>query len=99
MAAYLALIKFTAQGLQNIHESAHRAAAFKSAARKAGVKVSHLLWTLGPYDGALLFEAPNDGVVTGLMASLASLGNVQVTTMPAFNAAEFSALVEKAPKI
>lgn len=99
MAAYIALIKFTAQGLQNIHESPHRAAAFKSAARKAGVKISHLVWTLGPYDGAIVFDAPNDGVVTGLMVSLAALGNVQATTMPAFTADEFTALVEKAPKI
>jgi uncharacterized protein with GYD domain len=99
MAAYIALIKFTAQGLQNIHESTHRAIAFKAAARKAGAKVTQTFWTLGAYDGAIIFEAPNDGVVTGLMVSLAALGNVQVTTMPAFTAAEFTALVEKAPKI
>lgn len=36
MSTYVALLSFTQQGLQNIHESPHRAGAFKSAARKAG---------------------------------------------------------------
>lgn len=99
MAAYLALLKFTPQGLQNIHESTHRAASFKAAAKKSGAKVTQMLWTLGAYDGAILFEAPNDAVVTALMVALAGLGNVQATTLRAFTAAEFDAIVEKAPKL
>lgn len=99
MASYIALVKFTPQGLQNVHESTHRAASFKAAARKAGVKVTQMFWTLGSYDGALLFDAPNDGVVVGLMAALSGLGNVQTTTMRAFSAAEFDAIVQKAPKV
>ena len=39
MTTYVVLINFTQQGLQNVHESPHRASAFKAAARKAGVKV------------------------------------------------------------
>jgi uncharacterized protein with GYD domain len=99
MATYLALLKFTPQGLQNVHESPHRATAFKAAAKKAGVKITQTLWTLGAYDGALLFEAPNDTVVASLMIALAGLGNVQATTLRAFNAAEFATLVEKLPRL
>jgi len=99
MAAYLALLKFTPQGLQNIHESTHRAAGFKAAAKKSGAKITHTFWTLGAYDGAILFDAPNDTVVTALMVALAGLGNVQATTLRAFTAAEFDAVVDKAPKL
>ena len=67
MNSYVALITFTAQGLQNLHESPHRANSFKAAAKKAGVKVTQLFWTLGEYDGAILFEAKDDAAATGLM--------------------------------
>lgn len=99
MSTYIALINFTQQGLQNIHESPHRAAAFKTAAKKAGVKIKELFWTLGEFDGAMLFEAKDDAAATGLMLALSSLGNVHTKTLRAFNAAEFVAIVAKAPKM
>jgi len=99
MSTYVALLNFTQQGLQNIHESPHRAGAFKSAARKAGCKITHLLWTLGAHDGVVLFQAKDDAAATSLMMALSALGNVHTTTMRAFDAAEFAAIVEKAPKM
>ncbi len=99
MATYLTLITFTPQGLQNIHESAHRATAFKAAAKKAGVKVSHVFWSLGEFDGAILFEAKDDAAATGVMLTLSGLGNVHTKTLRAFSAAEFSAIVAKLPKM
>ena len=99
MSTYIALINFTQQGLQNLHESPHRATAFKAAAKKAGVKITHLFWTLGEFDGAILFEAKDDGAATGLRLSLSSLGNVHTTTLRAFNATEFAEIVAKTPKM
>lgn len=99
MAAYLALLKFTPQGLQNIHESTRRAAVFKAAAKKAGAKVTHTYWTLGAYDGTILFDAPDDTVVAALMVSLAGLGNVQTSVLRAFSGAEFDAVVAKSPRL
>ncbi|MBI5772206.1 MAG: GYD domain-containing protein [Verrucomicrobia bacterium] len=99
MATYIALVSFTQQGLQNIHESPHRAAAFKSAARKAGCKVRELYWTLGEYDGVVVFDASDDQNATGLMLALSSLGNVHTKTLRAFTAAEFAAIVDQAPKL
>ena len=99
MPTYLALITFTPQGLQNLHESTHRAAAFKATAKKAGVKVTHQFWTLGGYDGAILFEARDDAAATGVMLKLSGLGNVHTKTMRAFSPAEFSAIVAGTPKM
>lgn len=99
MATYIGLITFTQQGLQNIHESPHRAAAFRSAAKKAGAKVRELFWTLGSYDGVLLFDAKDDATATALMLSLSGLGNVHTTTLRAFNAAEFTEIVSKTPRM
>lgn len=99
MNTYIALINFTQQGLQNLHESPHRATAFKAAAKKAGVKVTHIFWTLGEVDGVILFEAKDDGAATGLMLALASLGNVHTKTLRAFNTAEFAEIAGKTPKM
>ena len=99
MNTYVALLNFTQQGLQNMHESPHRATAFKAAAKKAGCKVQHLLWTLGAHDGVIVFQAKDDAAATGLMMALSALGNVHTSTMRAYDAAEFAAVVAKAPKM
>lgn len=99
MPTYIALVNFTQQGLQNVHESPHRAAAFKSAAKKMGAKVLQLFWTLGAYDGAIVFQAKDDEAATTLMLSLASLGNVRTTTLRAFDAGEFASIVSKTPRL
>jgi uncharacterized protein with GYD domain len=99
MSTYVTLLNFTQQGLQNIHESPHRAGAFKAVARKAGCKILHQLWTLGVHDGVIVFQAKDDAAATGLMMALSALGNVHTSTMHAYDAAEFASLVAKAPKM
>lgn len=95
MATFIATIKFTEQGIKAIGESTKRAAALKTAAKKRGVKVTATYWTLGAFDGVLIFDAPDDETATGLMLHLASFGNVQTTTARAFNADELDAILAK----
>ncbi len=99
MSTYIALLKFTAKGLQTVNESTQRAASFKAAAKKAGAKINLTFWTTGAYDGALVFDAPTENVASALMVSLGSLGNVQPTLLRAFDAKEFGAIVAEAPAI
>jgi uncharacterized protein with GYD domain len=93
MATFITTIKFTEQGIQNIHESPKRATAFKSAAKKLGVKVTDIYWTLGNIDGVLVFDAPDDETATAAMLHLSSQGNVQTTTARAFGSSEFEKVV------
>jgi uncharacterized protein with GYD domain len=93
MATFITTVKFTAKGMQNVQESPKRAAAFTAAAKKMGVKVVGLYWTLGSFDGAIVFEAPDDKTATAAMLSLASKGNVQTTTARAFDAAEIEKVI------
>ena len=62
MATFVTTLKFTPQGITNSHETTKRAAAFKAAAKKLGVKVTEQLWTLGRFDGLLVFEAPDEEI-------------------------------------
>ena len=58
MATFITTIKFTQQGIKAIDETTKRAAALKASAKKMGVKVTDIYWTLGDHDGFLIFEAP-----------------------------------------
>jgi len=93
MATFITTIKFTEQGIQHIHESPKRAAAFKSAAKKMGVKVTDIYWTLGAFDGVVVFDAPNDEAATAAMLYLSSQGNVQTTTARAFDSNEIEKVI------
>jgi len=99
MNTYIALVTFTAQGLQNVHDSPHRAAAFKAAARKVGVKIREIYWTLGAFDGVIVFDAQNDEAATATMLALSGLGNVHTQTLRTFNAAQFAGILEKSPRL
>ena len=98
MATYLALINFTEQGVQKFKDTRKRAGAFRAMAEKAGVTVREQLWTLGPYDGALVLEAEDDAAVTAVMLSLAAAGNVRTQTLRAFDEGEMDEVLGRAPK-
>jgi uncharacterized protein with GYD domain len=98
MATYVSTIKFTAHGVAAIADTTKRANAFKNAAKKMGVKVNGLYWTLGPFDGLVVLEAPDEQTVTALMLQLASRGNVQTQTARAFEANEMQDILGRMSK-
>ena len=95
MATYISTINFTEQGIKAVKETTKRAAALDAAAKKMGVKLTSNFWTLGAYDGILVFEAPDDETATALMLQIGSAGNVHTTTVRAFNAGEMDKILEK----
>jgi uncharacterized protein with GYD domain len=95
MATFVTTFKFTQQGMANIKDTCKRAEAFKAAAKKLGVKVTDQFWTFGPFDGLLVFEAPDEETVTAVMLRLGALGNVQTQTARAFKAAEMEQILAK----
>ena len=95
MATYLALVTFTDQGVKKFKDTCKRAADFTAKAKKMGADVKQIYWTLGAYDGAVIFEAGDDEAATGAMLYLGSLGNVTTETMRAFTAPEMQNVVRK----
>jgi len=93
MATFITTIKFTDNGLQGIRETGKRSAAFKAAAKKIGAKVTGIYWTLGPFDGLIVFEAPDDETATATMLQLSSLGNVTTSTSRAFSVGEIEKII------
>jgi uncharacterized protein with GYD domain len=84
MPTYILLVNFTEQGVRKAEDSPKRAETFKELAKKAGVNVKDVYWTLGRYDAVTIFEAPDIMTATAAALSLSKLGNVRTQTLPAF---------------
>ena len=93
MATFITTIKYTQQGIKDIDHTTKRATALKTAAKKMGVKVKDIYWTLGDHDGLLIIEAENDEAATALLLHLGAMGNVHTTTCRAFSATEMDKIL------
>ncbi len=94
MATFISTFRFTEKGIQAIRDTAKRAAAFKARSpRRWAIKVINVYWTLGTFDGLLIFDAPNDETATAAMLQLASAGNVHTSTCRAFDAGEIEKVI------
>lgn len=96
MATFVSTLRFTGQGLKNLQSTRERADDFKAAAVRMGVDVKNVFWTLGPYDGLLVFDAPDDETATALMLQVTSMGNVHSQTARAYDADEMEQILAKA---
>src|SRR5688572_125020 len=96
MPTFLALITETQEGESKIRDSVARAAAFREEATSFGAKIKELCWTMGAYDGFILFDAPDAGAASALLLRLASKGAVRTHTLQAFDAREMDAILKRA---
>jgi uncharacterized protein with GYD domain len=95
MATFISTVQFTNQGMKDIKATCKRAHAVEAAADKMGVKVKDIYWTLGPHDGVIIMDAPDEETATALMLQIGSHGNVQTQTARAFKAAEMETILAK----
>lgn len=93
MARFVSTVKFTEQGVRNIADTTKRAAALKASAKKLGVKIVDVYWTLGAFDGLLMFDAADDETATAFLLHVGLQGNVKTQTARAFNAAEMDKIL------
>jgi uncharacterized protein with GYD domain len=95
MAIYISLNTLTDQGVRNIKDTPARADAFRDAAKKLGITVKDVYWTLGSYDAVCVLEAPDDASVAALQASLGAAGNMRTVTLRAFSRDEMGAILAR----
>ena len=95
MAMFIVLAGFTDQGIRNVDETIGLAEAFKEMAKKTGITVKNLYWTLGKYDVVAICEAPDDESATALSLSLCSRGNLRSETLRAFSSEEMQKILGK----
>lgn len=92
---YAVLLKFTESGIASVKESINRAEAFKGRVAQAGGTVESVFWTIGPYDGMFVFDAPDEATASALVLGLGSSHDVETCMLRAFDASEFKSVLEK----
>jgi uncharacterized protein with GYD domain len=95
MPTYVVLASFTEQGIKNVKDTPQRAEQVKELAKKSGVTMKEIYWTLGQYDILAIFEAPDDAAMTALGLNIGKAGNVRTQTMRAFTGDEMKAVLAK----
>src|SRR5437016_11293561 len=98
MATFITTVHFTEQGIKAVRDTCDRATAFKTSAKKMGVKVSGIYWTLGTFDGVIICEAPDEETATAALLHLGTLGNLRTQTARAFDTAEMQKILGLLPK-
>ncbi len=93
MRTYIALLKWTPQGVQNVKQSPSRLAAARKGVEAAGVKMKDFYMVTGRYDMIVIIEAPDDGALAKALLTLASQGNIRSETCRAFTEDEYRQII------
>jgi uncharacterized protein with GYD domain len=98
MPHYIALLKWTEEGIKNVKESPKRAADLLARFEKEyGGKVIGNYYTFGEYDGVLVLESPNDETIMSFLLEAESKGNFRSMTLKVFPIGEAAKIIEKLP--
>jgi len=93
MPTYIALLKWTSQGITNVRDSAKRLDAGREAFAKAGVKLKDTYLTMGRYDLVTVIEAPDDETYAKAVLGLGAQGSVSTETLKAFTEDEYRRII------
>ena len=93
MPTYIALLKWTQQGIQKVNGSPKRLDAGRQAFKKLGVDLGDVYMTMGRYDLVCVLNAPDDETLAKAMLTLAKDGNVSTETLKAFNEDQYRKIV------
>ncbi|MBW8057578.1 MAG: GYD domain-containing protein [candidate division NC10 bacterium] len=94
MPTYVILGKYTLQGIRKIKGTTKRADAFRNLAKKMGVRVKEIYWTMGQYDVVTIIDAPDDATATRVLLAAGSMGNVQTETLRAYTQNEVARILK-----
>ena len=89
MPTYIALLKWTGQGIGNVKDSPSRLDAGRKAFESINVKIKDTYLTMGRYDLVCIIEAADDESFATAMLSLGAQGNVQTETLKAFSEVQY----------
>lgn len=96
MPTYVALIKWTDQGVKSAPDSLNRFRQARTAFERQGVRFHSIHWTQGgDYDLVGILEAPDDQTLAAVLLKLAGQGNVRTQTLRAFDEQEMGQVIQK----
>lgn len=93
MPTYIALLKWTPQGLQNIKQSPSRLDAARKGFEAAGAKMRDFYMVTGRYDMIAIVDAPDDLALAKAILSSTSQGSITSETIRAFTEDEYRRII------
>ena len=97
MITYIGLLSFTDKGIQGIKDTTKRAIAAKEVAKKFGVNIREMLWTMGKYDLVCVLEAEDEQALAAFNLATATQGNLRSHSMRAYSADDMDKILAKLP--
>jgi len=97
MPTYIALLRYTQQGITDAKNGPARLDAAKEAYRRAGGELKAFYMTMGQYDAVAIAELPDDATAARLVLGIAAQGNLRTETMKAYPEAEYRKIVASLP--
>jgi uncharacterized protein with GYD domain len=93
MPTYIALLKWTPQGLQNLKQSPSRLDAARKGFEAGGVKMKDFYMVTGQYDMVTVLEAPDDVTLAKALLSATSQGSITSETCRAYTEDEYRSII------
>ena len=93
MPTYIAMLKWTQQGLQNLKQSPSRLDATRKSFEAAGVKMKDFYMVMGQYDLIVVLDAPDDSSLAKAILATTSSGSISSETCRAFTEAEYRDII------
>jgi uncharacterized protein with GYD domain len=93
MPTYIAFLKWTSQGLQNIKQSPSRLDAARKGFEAAGTKMKDFYMVTGRYDMIAIVEAPDEIALAKAILGSTSQGSITSETCRAFSESEYRQII------
>ena len=97
MITYIGLLSFTDKGIQGVKDTTKRAVAAREVAKKFGVNIREMLWTMGKYDLVCVLEAEDEQALAAFNLATAMQGNLRSHSLRAYSAGEMDKILAKLP--
>lgn len=97
MPTYIAMLKWTPNGLQNLKSSPSRLDAARKGFENAGVRMKQFYMVTGEHDMVAVIEAPDDVALAKAILATMSQGSVTTQTCRAFTEDEYRQIVGSLP--
>jgi len=94
MATYIALCKYTTEGIKSVKDAPKRLDKAKALARKLGGQMKAFYLTLGSYDVVAVYDLPDDDAAATFALIIGRTGAVSTITLRAFPEADYRRLVK-----
>ena len=97
MPTYIALLKWTPQGLQNVKQSPSRLDGARKAFQSVGVTMKSFFMVTGQYDMVAVVDAPDDAALAKAILATTSMGSIVSETCRAFTEDEYRQIIAGLP--